>query len=74
MPFTSIPSPFCASNNKSSLCHPQFVSHAITKLQQNNCVEELKQQPYWCNSLTALYCIVCIFFCFGEGLALQIVV
>ena len=32
MPFTSIPSPFYASNNKSSLRHPQFVPH---KLLQN---------------------------------------
>ena len=36
MPFTSIPSPFYASNNKSSLRHPQFVLQATTKLQQNN--------------------------------------
>ena len=52
MPFTSIPSPFYASNNRSSLRHPQFVSQAITKLQQNKCVEELKQKPYCCNPLT----------------------
>ena len=52
MPFTSTPSPFYASNNKSSLRQPQFVSQAITKLQQNNCVEELKQKPYCCNPLT----------------------
>ena len=52
MLFTSISSPFHASNNKSSLRHPQFVSQAITKLQENNCVEELKQKPYCCNLLT----------------------
>ena len=52
MPFTSIPSPFYASNNKSSLRHPQFVSQAITELLENNCVEELKQKPYCCNPLT----------------------
>ena len=52
MPFTSIPSPFYASNNRSSLRHPQFVSPAITKSQQNKCVEELKQKPYCCNPLT----------------------
>ena len=52
MPFTSTPSPFYASNNKSSLRQPQFVSQAITKLQQNNCVEELTQKPYCCNPLT----------------------
>ena len=49
MPFTSIPSPIYASNNKSSLRHPQFVSQAIIKLQQNNCVQELKQKSYCCN-------------------------
>ena len=42
MRFTSILSLFYASNNKSSLRHPQFVSQAITKSQQNNFVEELK--------------------------------
>ena len=52
MPFTSIPSPFYASNNKSSLRHPPFVSLVITKLVENNCVEELKQKPYCCNPLT----------------------
>ena len=49
MPFTSIPSPIYASNNKSSLRHPQFVSQTITKLQENNCVQELKQKPYCCH-------------------------
>ena len=52
MPFTSIPSPFYASNSRSSLRHPQFISQAITKLKQNKCVEELKQKPYCCNPLT----------------------
>ena len=52
MPFTTIPSPFRSSNNKSSLHHPQFVSQAITKLLQNNCVEEHKQKLYCCNALT----------------------
>ena len=56
MPFTSIPSPFYASNNKSSLRHPQFVSQAITELLENNCVEELKQKPYCCNPLTVAEC------------------
>ena len=36
MPFTSITSRFYASNNKSSLWHPQFVSQTITKLLENN--------------------------------------
>ena len=54
MPFTSISSPFYASNNKYSLHHPQFVSQAITKLQQNDCVEVLKQKPYCCNPLTVV--------------------
>ena len=49
MPFTSIPSSFYASNNKSSLRYPQFASQDITKLLENNCVEELKQKPYHCN-------------------------
>ena len=49
MPFTSFSSLFYASSNKSGLCHPQFVSQAFTKLQQNNCVEELKQKPYCCD-------------------------
>ena len=52
MPFTSIPSPLFAPNNKSSLLHPQFVSQAITELLENNYVEELKQRPYCCNPLT----------------------
>ena len=52
MPLTSIPSPFCASYNKTSLRYPQFVSQFIAKLLQNNCVEELKQKPYCCNPLT----------------------
>ena len=52
MPFTTIPTPFYAPNNKSSLRHSQFVSQAITKLQQNNCVEELKPKPYCCNPPT----------------------
>ena len=53
MPFlTSISSPFYTSNNKSSLRHPQFVSQAITKLLENNCIEERKQKPYCCNPLT----------------------
>ena len=52
VPFTSIPSAFYASNNRSTLRHPQFLSQAITKLQQNKCVEELKQNPYCCNPLT----------------------
>ena len=47
MSFTSFPLPFYASSNKSGLCHPQFVSQAITtKLQQNKCVAELRQKPY----------------------------
>ena len=45
MPFTSIPSRFYASNNKSSLLYPQFVSQGMPKLLENNCVEELKQKP-----------------------------
>ena len=52
MSFTSIPSRFYASNNKSSLLYPQFVSQGMPKLLENNCVEELKQKPYYCNSLT----------------------
>ena len=52
MPFTSIPSPFYASNNKSSLRYPQFVSQAITELLENDCVEEPKQKPYCCNPIT----------------------
>ena len=36
MPFTSITSRFYASNNKSSLWHPQFVSQTITKLLEKN--------------------------------------
>ena len=51
MPFTSFSSLFYASSNKSGLYHPQFVSQAFTKLQQNNCVEELKQKPYCCDPL-----------------------
>ena len=52
IPFISIFSPFYASNNKSSLQHPQFVSQAITKLLENNCAEELKNiYIYCCNSL-----------------------
>ena len=51
MPFTRIPSPFYASNNRTSLRHPQFVSQAITKLLVNNCAEELKQKPCCCNPL-----------------------
>ena len=52
MPFTSAPLPFYASNNKSSLLHPKFVSEAITELLENNCKEKLRQKPYCCKPLT----------------------
>ena len=52
IPFTLILSPFYTSDNKSSLWHPQFVSQAITKLLENNCIEELQQKPCCCNPRT----------------------
>ena len=52
MLFISIPSLCYASSNKSSLHYLQFVSQAITKSLEKNCVKELKQQPYFCNALT----------------------
>ena len=43
MPFITIPPSFYAPNNKSSLRNSRFVSQAISKLLQNNCIEELDQ-------------------------------
>ena len=52
MPFITIPRSFYAPNNKSSLRNSRFVSQAISKLLQNNCIEELDQNTYCYNHLT----------------------
>ena len=49
MPF---PPSLYAPNNKSNLRNSRFISQAISKLLKNNCIEELDQKPYYCNSLT----------------------
>ena len=52
MPFTTMPLSFYAPNSKSSLKNSRFLSQAISKLLDNNCIEELDQKPYCCNPLT----------------------
>ena len=49
MPF---PPSLYAPNNKSNLRNSRFISQAISKVLKNNCIEELDQKPYYCNSLT----------------------
>ena len=39
IPFITIPPSFYAPNNKSSLRNSRFVSHAISKLFKNNCID-----------------------------------
>ena len=52
MPFITIPPSFYAPNNKSSLRNSRFVYQAISKLLQNNCIEEFDQNTYCYNHLT----------------------
>ena len=51
MPLNTIPPSFYAPNNNSSLRNSRFVSQAISKLLKNNCMEELDQKLYCCNTL-----------------------
>ena len=52
LPFIEFCPPFAAKNNASSLKHPEFVSEAIQKLLDANCVKEVDNIPHCCNPLT----------------------
>ena len=57
MPFTTIPPSFYAPNKKFSLRISRFVSQAISKQLENNCIKELDQKPYCCSQWTGFYMI-----------------
>ena len=50
--FLSSPTPFQARNIKSSIRNQHFVSEAITKFLNSNCIDELDQATSCCNLLT----------------------
>ena len=52
IPFTSVPPPFFAKNNKSSLDNASFVQDAITSLLSKGCISEVFEIPKCCNPLT----------------------
>ena len=52
IPFETIPPPFCAKNNRSSLNHPEFVESAISDLLRKHCIVEVDSRPLCCNPLT----------------------
>ena len=52
LPFTRMPTPFYAENNKSALRYPDFVKGAIEKLLDNKFIEEISSPAFCCNPLT----------------------
>ena len=52
IPFSSLPPPFFADNNRSSKRNRDFVDDAIKQLLLNKCIEVSPEQPYCCNPLT----------------------
>ena len=52
LPFSSVPPPFYAKNNLSSLKHHDFVDKAILELVGKRLVKEVSLRPYCCNPLT----------------------
>ena len=52
IPFTSVPPPFLAKNNKSSLDNQKFVQDAIQSLLSKGCISEVSEIPRCCNPLT----------------------
>ena len=52
LPFSSVPPPFYAKNNSSSLKHHDFVDKAILELVGKRLVKEVAHRPYRCNPLT----------------------
>ena len=52
IPLQSIPTPFHARNNKSSLNNATFVEEAIESLLTKGCISEVDEIPMCCNPLT----------------------
>ena len=52
IPFTTLPPPFEAKNNKSSRKNRDFVTSAVQDLISNECIREVGTKPYCCNPLT----------------------
>ena len=52
LPFSSIPPPFFAKNNRSSQRHRDFVESEIANCLQKSYIVEVDSLPYCCNPLT----------------------
>ena len=49
LPFARYPPPYFLANNRSVFQHPEFVSEAICKLLENDCIIELSTPPFRTN-------------------------
>ena len=54
MPFTSLPTKFCKSNQRTALENVQFVEQAIDQLLADGRVREVNEQPWVCSPLSVV--------------------
>ena len=54
MPFTSLPTKFCKSNQRTALANAQFVEQAIDQLLDDGWVREVNEQPWVCSPLSVV--------------------
>ena len=51
LPFVRFPESCYIRNNRSALCHPQFVQEAFSKLLLNDCIQQHDEPPFCINPL-----------------------